>query len=603
MNILFPHDDMRPVQNELIQDIAAVLENKKNMLAHAPTGLGKTASVLSVAVPYALEHKLTVFFLTNRHTQHKIAIETLRLMKQKHGADFVVADILGKKWMCLQEGVDKFYQSDFVEYCKSLRENNLCTFYQKLYHKNSGELSSDAQLVQQELARKTSSADELKDACAAHGICPYYFAAEAAKKASVIIADYYNVFHPDIQPTFFARIGKKLEESIIIVDEAHNVPERIRNVMSRKLSGTMLKYALSEAKKFCPDLLPSFHHIQHSLHELSLHAPKVVRTEEFVDSIDDYKGVAERCAVIGDAVRETEKRSFVGSIGDFLAAWKTAGEGYVRYIETFQKEPYVTLHLSCLDAALVSSPIFHNAYASILMSGTLTPLSLFRDVLDVPRTVEKVYPNPFPQQHRHVLVVPETTTKFALRNPVMYDEIAATCERIIKTVPGNCAVFFPSYELCSQIVMRLPRKKMFTEKAGMTSEQKKELLRDFVEEDNAVLCGVAAASFGEGIDLPGVLKAVIIVGLPLARPDIRTNALIQYYDKKFHAGWDYGYTLPAMIKCLQAAGRCIRSERDKGVIVFLDKRYIQPRYYQCIPPDWQAEVTRNYVEKIEKFFG
>ncbi|MBS3138691.1 DEAD/DEAH box helicase family protein [Candidatus Woesearchaeota archaeon] len=355
MSILFPHPEVRPVQQQLIQDIADALEKKQNLLAHAPTGLGKTASVLSVTIPYALEHGLTVFFLTNRHTQHKIAVETLALMKQKHDVDFTVADLIGKKWMCLQEGVEHMYQSDFAEFCKAMREHNTCNFYQKLYR--SAQLSPDAQRAQHELAKKTSSADEVKSVCAAHGICPYYFASELAKDADVIIADYYNLFHPEVQQSFFSRIGKKLEESIIIVDEAHNLPERIRAVMSRKLSGTTIKYALSEAKKFSPDIIHSLQSVHHALHELSVHAPKVVRTEQFVSAIKDYASVADKCVVIGDAVRETEKRSFIGSIGEFLESWSGSDDGYVRYIETFNKEPYVTLHLSCLDAAMVSAPI------------------------------------------------------------------------------------------------------------------------------------------------------------------------------------------------------------------------------------------------------
>ena len=604
MDILFPHEQMRPVQQDLIHDIHEALKARKNMLAHAPTGLGKTASALSVAVPFALKHGLTVFFLTNRHTQHKIAIDTLKAMKAKHGKAFVVADLIGKKNMCLQDGVEQMYHSDLVEYCKSLREHNTCSFYLKLYRKNSVELSVESSKVHHDMMKKTLAADELKDACSSHGICPYYFASEIAKSADVIVADYYNVFHPSVQKTFFARIGKELEKSIIIVDEAHNVAERIRNVMSRKLSGSMVRYALSEAKKFSPELIAPLQHVQQVLHSLSSGAPKTIAIEDFVSAFSpyDYDELISKFEMVGEQVREASKKSFIGSIAEFLESWKTGDEGYVRYIETYAQEPFVSLHLSCLDSAVVSSPIFNQAYASILMSGTLMPLALFRDTLGVCRAVEHAYPNPFPQHHRKVFVVPETTTKFAQRNDAMYKEIADSCARIISSVPGNCALFFPSYDLCWKVVpLLLCKKKIFAEKSGMTPDQKKNLLASFVH-DGGVLCGVAAASFAEGVDMPGVLKAVVVVGLPLARPDIRTAALITYYDKKFQAGWDYGYTLPAMIKCLQAAGRCIRSEKDNGVIVFLDRRYIQSRYYQCIPPDWEPEVTRNYAEKIKAFF-
>ena len=121
----------------------------------------------------------------------------------------------------------------------------------------------------------------------------------------------------------------------------------------------------------------------------------------------------------------------------------------------------------------------------------------------------------------------------------------------------------------------------------------------------ATLLAVVAGSFGEGVDLPGdELKTVVVVGLPLARPDLETNALIQYYDEKFKNGWNYGYVYPAFNKVIQNAGRCIRSETDKGVIVFLDERYTLPRYYHCFPESWKIKVSVNqYKEKIERFFG
>ncbi len=119
-----------------------------------------------------------------------------------------------------------------------------------------------------------------------------------------------------------------------------------------------------------------------------------------------------------------------------------------------------------------------------------------------------------------------------------------------------------------------------------------------------VLLAVAAASFSESIDLPGdLLKCVIVVGLPLQPPDLETKELINYYDKKYSKGWDYGYILPAITKSLQAAGRCIRSETDKGAIIFLDQRYVWPNYKRCFPPDWKIKITEDYVEEIKNFFN
>src|SRR3989344_8799695 len=123
MELYFPHEKVRETQKELIGKIQEAIENKKSLIAHAPTGLGKTAAALSVTLAYAIQNKLTVFFITPKHTQHKIAIETLKLIKQKHNLDFSVVDLIGKKWMCAQEGVTDMPQGVFYDYCKEMIEN------------------------------------------------------------------------------------------------------------------------------------------------------------------------------------------------------------------------------------------------------------------------------------------------------------------------------------------------------------------------------------------------------------------------------------------------------------------------------------------------
>lgn len=613
MQALFPYDSVRPVQKEMMDDVEHALYNKKNLIAHAPTGLGKTASTLSIAVPFALENDLTLFFLTNRHTQHHIAVETLKEMKKKHGSSFVVADLIGKKWMCLQENVQKWHNSEFMEFCKALRETNKCTFYSQLYKQNSHELSVRAFKAQLDVKMQSAlHVEQVKNVCNEHGICPYYFTSELAKEAHVIIADYYNVFHPAVQQTFFSKTGKELEKSILIVDEGHNVGDRIRTLVSATLSSIMIKSALKEAKNHGYEHATVWlQELQHVLNVLP-HTKNIVECDDFMNPISrviDYNRLIDEFEIISTELVEKKKRSFIGGIAEFLRKWKGGDEGFVRYLEE-KNTPYgpaTVLHYSCLDAALISQKIFDRVYASVVMSGTLTPTEMFRDMLGVSRSVEKVYDNPFPRENRKVLIIPETTTKFTLRNPVMYEQIARVCSSIMDAVPGNSAFFFPSYQLRDEVVKLVNgSRKLFVEKNHMGSSEKFAFLEEFknCKDSGAALFGVAAANFSEGIDLPGdFLKAVIVVGLPLAKPDVQTRALIQYYDKKFKRGWDYGYTYPAMIRCLQAAGRCIRSEKDRGVIVFLDQRFIHPQYYKSIPPDWEAEVTRDYVEKVKHFFG
>ena len=152
----------------------------------------------------------------------------------------------------------------------------------------------------------------------------------------------------------------------------------------------------------------------------------------------------------------------------------------------------------------------------------------------------------------------------------------------------------------------LSEKTVFTEKQGLSKEERDEMLEKFkgYNKTGAVLLGASSGSFGEGIDLPGdFLKGVVVVGLPLSKPDLETEELIKYYDRRFGRGWDYGYVYPAILKAIQNAGRCIRSKEDRGVIVFLDERYAWKRYYECFPKDWNFQTTSMPISLIEMFFN
>ena len=140
----------------------------------------------------------------------------------------------------------------------------------------------------------------------------------------------------------------------------------------------------------------------------------------------------------------------------------------------------------------------------------------------------------------------------------------------------------------------------------MNKSEREEMIESFKQykESGAVLLGTVAGSFSEGIDLPGdLLKCVIVVGIPLGKPDLETEELIAYYDKKFGKGWNYGYMMPAMTRVIQSAGRCIRTENDRGVIVFLDERFTWKNYYDLFPKDWDIKITGLYEKRVREFFG
>jgi len=288
-----------------------------------------------------------------------------------------------------------------------------------------------------------------------------------------------------------------------------------------------------------------------------------------------------------------------------LEAWHGPDEGYARILS--RSDPSITLFNKCLDPSALTQQVVQLAHSTIIMSGTLSPAQMFRDLLGFPAsTVLREYPSPFPAGNRLVLIVPKTTTKYAARSDVQFCRIAQEVAGMVDCVPGSCAVFFPSYYLRDAVYRSLEplvRRTFFLEQPNMTKEDKQAVIERFKKYKGAVLLGAAAGSFGEGIDMPGILDAVIIVGLPLDRPDLETQQLIAYYERKFGRGWDYGYILPALTKTFQNAGRCIRSESDRGVIVFLDERYVQPQYRRVFPADWNVMVTPEYQSHMKAFYA
>ncbi len=617
--LFFPHKEVREIQDQMLKEVEGVIEGKKHLIMHAPTGLGKTASTLPVALAYALKNKKTVFFLTSRHTQHKIAIDTMKAIKEKFGQKFVVIDIIGKKWMCPVPGTDILYSNEFNDYCKKVREDRKCEFYINTKQKNMKPTVQAKNIMEQLINLSPAHIEQVVEICSDEKLCPYEMTSMIGKKATVIVADYYYIFNPSIRNTFFNKAGKKLEDSIIIVDEAHNLPIRVRDLMTQRLSTFMLKRAIKEVKKY--NYQETLEYLEMLLDVLKNFGNRVnfgeevlIKQKEFMEHIEqvvDYEQLVADLEFIAEDIREKQKQSYTGGVAVFLDAWLGQDTGFARILskKEYKSGQIITLSYRCLDPSLVTKEVMDEAHSVILMSGTLTPTSMYKDVLGFGLVDEKVYPSPFPKKNILNLIVPETTTKFTARTQEQYKRIAEKVADIVNLIPGNSAVFFPSYyvrDCVNRYFSPLCKKTTFTEAPSMSKTEKQEMLDNFksYKDAGAVLLGIASANFAEGIDLPGdLLKAVIVVGLPLQKPDLETKELIKYYDEKFGRGWDYGYLFPAMNKCFQSAGRCIRSETDRGVIVFLDERFVWQNYKRCFPQDWNIIVTKLYQDRIKEFFG
>ncbi len=613
--IYFPYPKVRDIQSNMISDVYNALKDKKHIIMHAPTGIGKTISALAPALSFAMRNNLTIFFLTSRQTQHKIVVDTLKQIKQKFDINLECADIIGKKWMCLQNGVESMSSSSFHEYCKSLRDENQCEFYLNTRKQNTEPTLEAKHSLEGLKIIGPCHVHEFVEQGRNRKLCPYELATLTAKNAKIIIADYYYIFNPSIRNGFFQKINKQLENIILIVDEAHNLPNRIRELLTQKISSQIIDNAKKEAVKYNYEgELENLEIVENSLFELSknIDAESTVSKNDFFDLINklkSYDGIIAELAFTGEDIRERQKRSFVLSVAKFLEAWIGSDIGFGRILnrEIMDNKLKVSLSYRCLDPSLAAKEVIDKSYSTILMSGTLMPTTMYRDILGFKENViEKEYKNPFPKKNRLNLIIPKTTTKFVERNTKQYADIAKICGDIVNLVDGNSAIFFPSYDLMQKIAEFIGKetdKSLFMEKPAMTKIDKENLLSNFRnhKSKNSILLGTSTGSFGEGIDMPGVLQAVIIVGLPLNKPDTESKLLIEYYDDKFGKGFEYGYVLPAITKCLQNAGRCIRSESDKGAIIFLDERYAWQNYYQCFPEEWDMEVEMNYMSILKEF--
>jgi len=608
--ILFPHSEIRESQKEFMDDVLSALKENKHLLAHAPTGIGKTAAILSTCLPFAIKNKKTIMFLTTRHTQHKIVIETLKKISKIHKKRIKVADFIGKKWMCLHSGVAQLSSSEFSEYCSKHIEKRTCDFFSNI--KKKGKLSIESRLLLEDI-KEPLEVERIKELCKDKQLCPYEMTSLIAKEANIIIGDYFHILDPFIRDSFLKKANKELRDVIIIFDEAHNLPSRSRDLLTSKISLFIVDSAIKEAQKMgFNEIAESIGTIKDKLNKLVQDTKleeneRLVKKEEFL--FENYEQLIGDLNFIGEQVLETKRTSFCNSVASFLESWLGPEEGFTRILtKDFDKRgnPVIILSYRCLNPSILIKPLIDNSLI-IGMSGTLMPLEMYQDLLEIDAEL-KEYKDPFPKTNRLNLIIPKTTTKFTHRNEEMYNKIGSLSSAIINHIPGNSVIFFPSYDIRDKInnhFQRLCEKTSFLEQQGLTKEEKEELIENFkkYKETGAVLLGASSGSLGEGIDLPGdFLKAVLVIGLPLSKPNLETKELIKYYQERFNRGWDYGYLYPAMIKSIQNAGRCIRTKKDRGIIIFMDERYIWPNYFKCFPKDWEIKITNYPVKQIKEFF-
>ncbi len=584
----FPHEKVRPIQEDLIRDSFNAMSNDEFLLSHAPTGIGKTAAVLTSAIALAKRKGFTIFFSTPRHSQQEIVVRTAKKI-----SDLTLSSIVSKKSLCLQKGIEKLSSKDFYDYCNALTLNNECVFLEKA-KKIDG--ISKGIWSHEDILRK---AKELK-------VCGYEYALRIARDSDIILLDYNYLFAPFIRNPLFKKIHKKLENSIIIIDEAHNLGERVKEFHSYSLSLTSLRNALKEAKELKNDeleeLLIFFMDIYNSfakeLRQRNREEGFLPR-ELLIDLINefiDFDSFTEKLWISSEHILQRKKISFLRRIANFLDEWLILDDGFIRLFNAKD----MVIEKKCMDPSLFTKEVF-NSSRGVLMSGTLRPLSVYSKLLGVDRAVLKEYRNPFPKNNKLWIVMDNVSTRFSERKkylPLIMNDLSV----FLNSFNENIAIFFPSYELVNMIKKINTSKRLFIESRELSKLERNALLKGFSESSNAALIAVNGGSFSEGIDLPNsVLRIVVIVGLPLSIPSLEVKATINYFDKKFGNGYLFGYQLPAITKTLQAAGRVVRSEKDRGVVILMDYRYNERPYNELLDKYIVLSNASQVVRKVNSF--
>jgi DNA excision repair protein ERCC-2 len=600
MEHYFPYPEMRTHQDEIIDLILTEGDKGKNIAFEAATGFGKTICVLSALLPLADKKGTKIIYCCRTHKQMDRVIDELKAVSQTHPVSGI--SLRGRREMCLHPTVKNHAMdtASALYLCRLLRSLDRCE-----YHKKFKEKQEEVYEMELALSRHPTYSAEVLDICLGAGICPYDFIKQVAKNVDLVACSYMYLFHPDIRENFLEIIGCYLEDIMVVLDEAHNLPDLAIRLGSTSVSTISLRAAQREATEYDePDILLLLQLLEQVMEDLAekydLEDEVLLSFEELVNRLPgDEKRLLELFRYMRKIGEEIQKdnlkkgrppRSYVHGCAYFLISWLNVKEreDYCYVIKKFytrRGHPALRLEILDLDPRNITTQVLGNVYTSVSMSGTLTPLPAFVEVVGLKNYEMQTFPTPFRRSNMFVAAAKGVTTKGSFRSQEMYRKLALkTCE-VIENTPKNVGVFAASYEVLNGLLSGglklISPKPIFMERREYTSRQNDELVKAFkasASDDGAVLLGVMGGRNAEGEDFPGdQMNAVVLVGVPYAMPTARIEAQVQYYSQVFPSrGRYYGYYLPAHRKLSQGAGRAHRLLTDKAAIIFLDERVMQP---------------------------
>ena len=591
----FPY---RRGQRELVTSVYRTILRKKKLFIQASTGVGKTiASVFPAVRAVGEELGEKIFYLTARTITRTVAEQAFGIL-QDQGLQFKFITLTAKEKICFMDEAE--CNPDACPYAKGHfdRVNNA------VY-----ELITESDILTREV---------LKQHAKKHRVCPFEMALDVSEWADAVICDYNYVFDPNARLKRFFSEGSE-GEYLFLIDEAHNLVERGREMYSASL----YKEDILSVKRLVKAEAPK---LAHRLDECNRQFLELKRECESCRVLDGVSHIALKLLSLCTEIeryleenRESENREavldFYFQVRTFLNIYDILDENYVIYSE-LQKDNRFMVKLFCVNPSVNLSNYLNMGNSTIFFSATLLPIQYYRQLLSTETDDYAVYVHStFPGENRLVVLGTDVSSRYTRRGKWMYRRYAEYILNIARVKHGNYIAFFPSY-LFMQEVFQCFQEQMNTGdeidwviQAQYMSEEAREIfLENFEEKRENSLVGfcVMGGIFSEGIDLArDSLIGAIIVGTGLPQVCNEREILKHYFEEKGMSGFDYAYLYPGMNKVLQSAGRVIRTEDDKGIIFLLDDRFLEEQYQKVFPREWESIYcckVQNAAETVDAFW-
>ena len=611
----FPYPRVREGQNEFIRAAYRAMCRGTELFSEAPTGTGKTVSALFPAIRAIGEGRISkAFYLTPKGTTAKSVADCITLFTESGVA--VRSVILSAKDKLCERG-------------------RLCATDHDACPTRCGGSVQDAALCLFDKSIPAVGFNDIRRCAKDFGVCPYELALTYSELCDIIVCDLNYLFDPDV---YIRRFFTKRGDYAFLIDEAHNLADRAREMYSAELeTDDLAAIARHEAVPEHSALRTGALKLESELRailepmlkdEIRIGEDGVpfaaYHTRTLPDKLFSVLGEALSCAereVYDARADRTEggkaRQKIAGDYHRRLKRLYSCAErfdtGYELFV--FLSGSSINMKLFCIDTARALSERLALGKSAIFFSGTLTPLDYYKHTLGADSSAEVLnLPSPFAHEQLGVYIMDKISTRISERE----DTLAAVCRVIAATLcarRGNYMVFAPSFayakSLHSVFERKYPKIRSMLQRANMTASEREEFLAAFGEDDKSYLVGfcVMGGVFAEGIDLTGdKLIGAIVVGIGMPSLSFEREAIAEYYQELLEEGKQYAYIYPGMNRVFQAAGRVIRTEDDRGVVVLIDDRFDDPIYRKTAPTLWRGVMkflpdAHALKSALEKFWA